>query len=97
MTTKTTRTDLTVDDIEAGYANDAWLGFGYLGERQRAGSSPAGIAAADAYLLSIANAQGWTPDELFAWLNSKNGRHFGDDAFGGRGPAAGAYLVRRIA
>lgn len=77
---------LTVDDIEAGYADDRWGGFGYLNERQHAMATAAGrrdAAKADARILAYANAQGWTPEDLFQWTNSTYGRHFGDSFRGG--------------
>jgi hypothetical protein len=94
MTAKTT---LTVQDIEAGYENDAWLGFGYLGERRNAAEAVqtgewefANVTAADTLILEVANDKGWTPARLFTWLNSKDGRIFGDMTLGSDdfGPAA---------
>lgn len=72
---------LTLEDIEAGLDNDTWLGHGYLGERrhQRRAAQDRG----DAFLLRAANARGWHPDYLFAFMNSRDGRHFGDLVFGG--------------
>ena len=84
---------LTTKDIEAGYENAEWLGFGYLGERRNRltttdpemgtkATRVAMVKAADRALLKIVNEKGWTADELFAWLNSKNGRWYGDAFFG---------------
>jgi hypothetical protein len=85
MTTKTR--ELTIDDIEAGYANDGWLGFGYLGERQRYAErddiDEGREVEADVFVLETANQRGWSRDQLFQWMNSRDGRHFGDLAFGG--------------
>ena len=82
-------TNLTVKDIEAGYANDAWLGFGYLGERRNAIAAvqsgeweSANVTAADELALRIANEKHWTASRLFTWLNSKDGRWFGDMTLG---------------
>lgn len=84
-------TPLTIDDLLAGYDNPDWLGFGYLGERRSALSStdeecppqPERVAEADVLVLEVANDRGWTVDVLFAWCNSRPGRHFGDYLFGG--------------
>lgn len=95
----TTETELTVADIEAGYSNPAWGGFGYLGERERAMRTAEGrelAAAADAWVLFVAGSEGWTAGELFAWLDSKPGRWYGDAAFGGHGYETATTLVRRI-
>jgi hypothetical protein len=84
---------LTAADIEAMYANDNWLGFGYLGERRNmlittdSEAAPEAerrllVEAVDQRLLDHANAEGWTDDDLFAWANSKNGRWFADTMFG---------------
>jgi hypothetical protein len=88
MTTKTATT-LTVADIEAGYEHDGWLGFGYLGERRfaiaavRSGEREfVNVTAADELVLRIANEQGWTPEQLFDWANSKLGRWYGDVTLG---------------
>lgn len=81
MATATKRRELTVEDIEAGMDNDEWLGFGYLGERSR--ERRAAQDRGDAMVLAEANRRGWTPERLFTWLNSRDGRHFGDLAFGG--------------
>src|SRR5262245_18853172 len=77
-------TTLTVDDIEAGYRNDDWQGFGYLGERMRAGSTDhRRRTAADTAVLEVANANGWSAQRLFEdFLNAKVGRWFGDIAYG---------------
>lgn len=87
---------LTVKDIEAGYENDEWAGWGYLGERDamldRRGKSL--IPKMDRLVLKIANAAGWTKDNLFHWTNSKYGRHFVDQAFGCSDLAGAAVNVR---
>ena len=67
-------TALTVADIEAGYANPDWLGYGYLGERRSGMTDTARVDALDARIVAEANARGWTPAQFFDWLNSKNGR-----------------------
>lgn len=88
----TTATRLTTDNIEAGYDDDKWQGFGYLGAREGAIQSIeagewngdlANIAAADQAVLDHANAKGWSTGRLFAFLNGRAGRHFADTAFGG--------------
>jgi hypothetical protein len=90
MTTKTTAPALTVEDIEAAYQNDGWLGFGYLGGRQSAREAIASgewtidnIAEADALALRIANEKGWTAERFFEWMNAKLGRWFADVMLGG--------------
>lgn len=80
---KVTTTRLTVADIEAGYDNDGWEGYGYLGERERAyrAAKTRGAAdMADAAVLLHANANGWSAERLFEWLNSKAGRWFMETA-----------------
>lgn len=85
-TTKTRTTRLTVADIEAGYAEPEWQGFGYLGARtHEADDSEAGFtledrAIADKVLLATANALGLSRADFFLWLNSRLGRHYGDMA-----------------
>jgi len=93
---------LTVDDIERGYDDDRWGGWGYLGERQRSMVTARGrkqAEHADARVLLYANEQGWTPEDLFQWTNSTYGRHFGDAFFGwDREPtAAEEALIERDA
>jgi hypothetical protein len=78
---------LTVADIEAALENDEYLGFGYLSERRYALNAGRSIAAGDALALELANGLGWTSDQFFTWLNSKNGRWFGELAFGNNSPA----------
>ena len=87
---------LTIDDITAGYDNEAWLGFGYLGERQNATDSSdpecpprwSEVDAADFQVVMKANELGWTAGELFAFLNSKCGRWVaGELIFSDRTPA----------
>jgi hypothetical protein len=85
MSTRTANKPLTAQDLEAGYVNDEWLGYGYLGGRRsfygEPGSSEA-IALADQAVLAAANAKGWTPQELFTWANSKLGRWYADETLG---------------
>jgi hypothetical protein len=90
-TTPQTHRPLTVNDIHAGYSNPEWCGFGYLSTRNHALSSidpecpaqPERVAQADARVIAEANQRSWTADDLFEWLNSRNGRYFGDLWFGG--------------
>lgn len=77
---------LTIDDILAGYSNDEWCGWGYLGERnseesERGCDSPR-LATADKVVIKVANELEWDRETLFEWLNSKPGRWFCDTAFG---------------
>ena len=81
--------ELTIKDIEAGYENESWLGFGYLGERRNAIAAVrsgewefANVTAADTIALEVANAKHWTPERFFEWLNSKDGRWFADMTIG---------------
>jgi hypothetical protein len=67
-------TPLTVNDIEAGYLNPGWLGFGYLGERRHLADRVR--QQADAIVLHEARRREWTPERFFDWLNSAAGRHF---------------------
>lgn len=83
-----TTTPLTTADIDRMTNDDRWLGWGYLGERER-NSGPAQHAT-DQRVIEFANHRGLTYDELFAWANSKDGRWFGDVMFGG----AGAFEAR---
>ena len=73
--------NLTVTDIEGAYEHPEWLGWGYLGERQRE-ESRRKVETADKAVIRFANEEGWDYDQLFWWLNSKPGRWFGDAAFG---------------
>jgi hypothetical protein len=70
---------LTTKDIEAGYEDERWLGWGYLGERDRTDGP---TDRADAIVLRFAAERGWDAEDLFHWANSKDGRWFGDWAFG---------------
>lgn len=92
-------TKLTTDDIHRAADDDRWAGYGYLGERRNhfAGANERGlspqladaeITVADQIVIAHANAQGWTYEDLFAWANSKNGRYFADEIFGGMGQLA---------
>lgn len=74
---------LTRADLDACEADPRWLGWGYLGERSRCGST-ARVRAADGAVLRVANERGWTREALFHWCNGKAGRWFGDEAFGRR-------------
>jgi hypothetical protein len=103
MNAVTSPTKLTVQDILAGYDNDEWLGFGYLGERSNAldGSDPESparperVALVDQFIVDQANARGWTADRLFTWLNSKDARHFADQALSSEGPVADRWSLVR--
>jgi hypothetical protein len=89
MTTATATQAVISHIFDEMTTREAWLGFGYLGERQHATADQADlVAAADQFILNHANAHDWTPADLFAWANSKNGRWFGDVVFGGTGTTA---------
>lgn len=79
-TTRNTTTDLTTTDITAGYEDERWLGWGYLQGRTNDEEIDAG---ADAYVLARAAERGWDREDLFHWMNSKDGRWFADWYFGG--------------
>lgn len=92
----TTTRRLTAADLDDMENDPRWLGHGYLGERglYAAGAEERGetqvhadlkIAAAESRLLQHVNAEGWTYEDLFAWANSRAGRHFADCVFGGTG------------
>jgi hypothetical protein len=77
-----------MDDLLAGYDNPNWCGVGYLRVRQYAldgdedtAPQPDRVAEADLRALEVANARGWSAEDLFEWLNSKNGRWYGDSWF----------------
>lgn len=92
-TSRITRVDgpRTLADIEHGYDNPEWGGYGYLEGRSRAmhstdpdvPSQPDRVTAADEWLLAEVNRQGFTAAEFFEWLNSRTGRFYGDLWFGG--------------
>lgn len=93
--------NLTVADIEAGYSNDAWHGFGYLGERRNAAEAVrsgewefANVTAADTMALEVANAKHWSRSRFFQWLNSKDGRWFADMTLGSDDFGNAAHYVR---
>jgi len=99
--TVTVEATLTVHDIESGYSNDAWQGFGYLGERRNAAEAVqsgeweyANVTAADTLALRIANDNGWTPARFFQWLNSKDGRWYADMTIGSDDFGRAAEYVR---
>ncbi len=74
---------LTTADILAGYTNDEWEGFGYLGERRNQAAEGRSTVEADEMVLADANKAGMTAEALFEWANSRSGRYFGDCMFGG--------------
>jgi hypothetical protein len=86
---KNTDSALTIKDIEAGYENESWLGFGYLGDRRNAAEAVrsgeweyANITLADDAALKEANRKHWSAARFFDWLNSKNGRWYADATIG---------------
>lgn len=72
---------LTIGHIQKGYDDERWLGWGYLGGRTEYMGEQGlkTLAEADRTVLAYANDHGWTYDQLFAWMNSRPGRHFADD------------------
>lgn len=96
MTTKTQERKLTVSDILWVRENDSrWLGWGYIGERDRE-ESVSKQHIADGAVLKFANAEGWNYDQLFEWCNSKPGRHFGDMAFGCTPDNGGRWSMKTL-
>lgn len=91
MTTKTTT--LTQADLEAGYDNEAWDGYGYLGSREtylqgearhdiERQTADLRVRIADKMVLAEANHRGMSRTRFFEWLNSKNGRWTADELLG---------------
>lgn len=60
----------------------ALVAFGYLGERATAMASGhySQVVRVDAWVIEQATARGWDAARLFTWLNSKDARHFADQA-----------------
>jgi hypothetical protein len=75
LTGKKATMELTLTDIEAGYADDRWLGYGYLEGRSRI---PHHNYFGDNTALKHANLMGWSYENLFRWMNSREGRYFAD-------------------
>lgn len=96
MTTATKAKALTLDDLEAGYSNENWGGFGYLGARRDAYATAAGRAVfvpLDIAIVVKANAAHWSAERLFDWTNSIPGRWIGEEASRGNGLAAALKLL----
>lgn len=74
-----TRIPLTSSDIEDAYEDERWLGWGYLNGRRALTATDQ--ARADDIVLAYANEHRWGYEQLFAWLNSRPGRHFADGPF----------------
>jgi hypothetical protein len=91
-----TQTNLTLAEIDRGYDNPEWLGFGYLGERRHAAASIRTVSTADKAVIRFANEEGWDEDQLFEWLNSKPGRWFGDLAFGNYPECGGRWTIAKL-
>ena len=69
---------LTREDINRGYKDPRWGGFGYLHAREQA-TSPNRRSAADLALLRLANRRHWTYETLFEdVLNNQAGRIYGE-------------------
>lgn len=82
---------LTPADFDKMTTNEAWLGFGYLGERRNAREAGRDTTTADESAIAEANRLGLTAEELFEWANSKIGRWYGDCWFGANGQHAERY------
>lgn len=84
-------TPAATDTFDRMANDDRWLGFGYLGGRRNAldgtdaeaPAQPERVAEVDAWLIDRASTLGLDYDALFAWANSRDGRHFADVVFGG--------------
>jgi hypothetical protein len=76
---------LTRDDLEDGYQNEEWGGYGYLGERTSL--TPAQRRKADAAILAVANREGWSKAKLFKFTNSRASRHYADSVSFGENQA----------
>ena len=77
-------TELNTSLFDDFRARDDYEGFGYIGERNRwLPRSPDLVRWADDAILTVARNRGWDADRLFQWANSKHGRWFADEAFGG--------------
>lgn len=72
---------LTIADIVDGYDHDDWAGYGYLGARRDDLTDIEATRAMDERAVAEANARGWTPEQFFNWLDSKNGRWFAESFF----------------
>lgn len=79
--TTTTTTYRTFDEMADDYE---FAGFGYIGGREYLTTKAR--AAADAFVVAHAIGSGWTDEDLFAWANSRMGRHFADMVCGGEDP-----------
>ena len=79
LTRKKATMELTLTDIERGYEDDRWLGYGYLNGRSRIAHHN---YFGDAIILNHANLKGWSYENLFRWMNSTFGRHFADSFIG---------------
>lgn len=93
----TTRTLHTAADLDAMTENPEWQGFGYIGGRRNLDDTARRLA--DEIVLDFAFRHGWSTDDLFAWANSRSGRHYADAMDGahviaadGRGDLAIAYF-----
>ena len=85
-------TKLTIQDLDLMTREDEWGGYGYLGERnnireavadgERKASDIDRLHAVDQMVIASANAKGMTYEQLFAWANSRDGRHFADRMVG---------------
>ena len=84
-------TDTSTRTFDQMSNDDAWLGFGYLGERSHQDAALRDFA--DTFVYDVT--ADWTDAELFAWANSKDGRWFGDCVFGGNLDAADLDMAAR--
>lgn len=95
---------LTTTDLQNMTDDPRWLGWGYLGERERLNREVLDgvrdvddldlIGTADTMALAAANRNSYTYERLFFWANSRTGRHYADCQFGANGQHAERHLPR---
>lgn len=87
-----TTSSLTIEDVIA--ASERSDGFGYTGERALAIAKAGALGATicDEVIAHEASKAGWSHWDLLDWVNSKNGRHFGEAFFNGDPASAARYF-----
>jgi hypothetical protein len=107
MAARTAVEPITQAHIDSAYRREDWDGYGYLGTRRGAlrtyrTTEPEAtdvsqfVAPADERIIAIANEKRWTPEQFFTWLNSKNGRWYGEAWFYGPGAGGETHYTRAI-
>ena len=73
---------LTTTDLDAVLASPSHDGYGYnLGRWQANEANPVLVNEADAMLINWANDHEWDRFDLFEWTNSRNARHYAEQAY----------------